>query len=243
MNRMLFYPAGGTPACRYAAEALAAEGAAVIDHPAPEITHLLLDAPSLTPAGELRGGGSLEELLRRLPEDVTVVGGGLNHPALAGRQTIDLLEREDYLCANAALTASCALRLAAEGLDTVLADTPTVIIGWGRIAQCLARMLTGLGAPVTIAARRERDRAMAAALGYGAAELGTLPEAELLINTAPGPLALSPAPRRDCRKLDLASRRGLEGEDVLWARGLPGRIVPRSSGALMAQVIGKAVEL
>lgn len=246
MKNLLFYPAGGTPACRYAAQTLAAAGAAVIDHPAPEITHLLLDAPSFTPEGTLRGGGAPEELLRRLPEDITVIGGGLNHPALAGRRTLDLLEREDYLCANAALTADCTLRLASERLDAAFADTPAVIIGWGRIAQCLAPMLSGLGCRVTVAARREQARELARALGYAAAEPGALPEEMgLLINTAPGPIpeAWQAVGRQGCLKIDLASRRGLEGEDVLWARGLPGRMVPRSSGALMARIIRKAVAL
>ena len=36
-------------------------------------------------------------------------------------------------------------------------------------------------------------------------------------------------------KIDLASEKGLGGEDVIWARGLPGIHAPESSGRLIAE--------
>lgn len=38
-------------------------------------------------------------------------------------------------------------------------------------------------------------------------------------------------------KIDLASKPGIGGTDVLWARGLPGKFAPESAGKLIAQTI------
>jgi hypothetical protein len=43
--------------------------------------------------------------------------------------------------------------------------------------------------------------------------------------------------RSDCLKIDLASQIGIEGDDVLWARGLPGKDAPESAGWLIARTI------
>lgn len=243
MKPILFYSAGSTAACRFAGEFLARAGVPLIDHPAPEITHLLLDVPSFGPDGRLRGGGDIGQLLRMLPAGVCVIGGNLTHPALEGYETLDLLGLENYVADNAALTAECALRQAAEHLDAALSDTPAVIIGWGRIGKCLARLLLALGCDVTVVARKERDRAMLRALGCSAAAVEELPRLAkrtgLLFNTAPE-LILDEAQMeawQSCLAIDLASQKGLAGKNVLWARGLPGVVVPRSSGKLIAETI------
>lgn len=242
LKPQLLYCAGGTAACKAAAERLSRSGVARIDHPAPEIDTLLLDVPSFSASGELRCGGRIEELLQRLPERILVIGGNLNHPALDGYKKLDLLRQEAYLAENAALTADCALRIAGQELDIAFSEAKAVIIGWGRIAKCLAPMLRDLGAQVTVAARKESDRAMARSLRLRAAaveELAALAqETDLLINTAPAPiLNQRQLGSWHAVKLDLASQKGLDSEDVLWARGLPGKMVSASSGALIARTI------
>ena len=37
--------------------------------------------------------------------------------------------------------------------------------------------------------------------------------------------------------MDLASKKGIAGNDVIWARGLPGIHAPEESGALIARTI------
>ena len=249
LKPMLIYPVGVTAACRYARRALEDMGLPTIDHPAPEITHVLLDVPSFAPDGSLRGGGSLEALLQMLPETLCVIGGNLRHPALEGRTVMDLLRDEEYLAANAALTADCALRVAAGELTTAFADASAVILGWGRIGKCLAKLLSALGTDVTVVARKEKDRAMIRALGYQAASVEDLnrlaPGKRLLFNTVPAPILgqEESAAWRECVKIDLASQRGLDGPDVIWSRGLPGVRTPVSSGALIARTILREVQL
>lgn len=235
MKPMLIYPAAATEAARYAVHNLHKEGIRTIDHPAPEITHLLLDAPSFSPEGKLRNGLEIQNVLEQIPSDVIVIGGNLKHTALSGYRIMDLLQDEAYLARNAAITADCALRVAAQLLKTTFRDTPTMILGWGRIGKCLADLLKGMGAMVTVAARKESDRAMLNALGYEAADFSHLPSfCELVFNTVPGQ-DFGDFP--NSIKIDLASEKSITGEDVVWARGLPGTMVPESSGNLIAETI------
>lgn len=243
MKDVLFYPVGFTQACIFAANQLQHAGIPMIDHPAPEVTHVLLDVPSFDAGSALRGGFNPKIILERLPPSVTVIGGNLTHPILKGYHTLDLLADAQYLAQNAAITADCALQAAAPHLTTVLADTPVLIIGWGRIGKCLSALLRGVGAKIAVAARKESDRAMVQALGMQAVEIGTiphiLPEYRLLFNTVPE--SILPPDQLDlcknCIKLDLASKPGLEGSDIIQARGLPGIYAPESSGKLIAETI------
>lgn len=243
MHPTLLFPAGTTQACRHAAHLLSDQGIPTIDHPAPDVTHLLLDVPSFLPDGSLRGGGDLNSLLSMLPPTVTVIGGNLSHPDLAGHPLWDLLRDPDYLCQNAAITAHCALEVAAPLLPTTFADTPTLILGWGRIGKCLAQLLHPVSPLLTVAARDPAQRGLLHALGYHAADFSQLPSIlsayRLIINTVPAPV-LTQAQLSRCPeavKLDLASTPGLEGADVVVARGLPGRYAPASSGKRIAQTI------
>lgn len=243
------YCAGSTPAVRYAAELLAQRGVPIAHTLGEETGCLLLDVPSFDPSGALRGGGRLEDLLRELPDDALIAGGNLNHPLLEGLPLLDLLRDETYLAKNAAITAQCTLQIAASLLPVTLEEAPTLILGWGRIGKCLARLLKGLGADVTVAARNPAHRAMLLALGHGAGEARELDLApfRLIVNTVPLPLLTTEQLERCPRavKLDLASRRGLPGTDAVWARGLPGIHAPESSGALIAETLlrfGKEAE-
>lgn len=234
MDNRLLYPIGTTEAVRYAAASLPL---ALTDHPCPEVTHVLLDVPSF------RGNEKdIIQELERVPETVTVIGGNLSHPALEGYRTIDLLKDAEYTARNAAVTAHCAVKLALPYLGITLVHCPVLVIGWGRIGKCLGRLLQSLGAEVTISARKESDRAMIRALGYEAADTGDLkgilPGFRLVYNTVPFPVLDAQAPfRKDCVKIELASKPGIEGPDVIDGRGLPGKLAPESSGMLIAETI------
>ena len=242
MREVVFFPAGRTPALLAAARALTCRGCQVAEVPGPQVTHLLLAVPAFEADGTLKGGGTLEELLPRRPENITIFGGGLKHPALEGKKTVDFLEDENYLAENAAITAYCAVSLALVRMPVTLSGCPVLVVGWGRIGKCLASLLKSMGARVDVAARREKDRAMLRALGYGAVETaslgGNLLRYRAVFNTVPAPV-ISEEQRAYCQKgcllLDLASKKGIAGEDVLWARGLPGKEAPESAGLLMAQ--------
>lgn len=240
MAKPLCYRAGTGAACSWAQRVLEAHGMEFIGHISPEITHLLLDVPSFGPDGQLKGGGRPETLLHMLPSGLTVIGGMLEHPALAGYPVMDLLSDPAYLAQNAYITAECALEIAAPLLPTTFRDTPALVVGWGRIGKCLTHLLRAAGCPVTVIARKEADRAMLEALGCPSQAPGVLPPGlGVIFNTAPEMVLTEDMlrPCGECVKIDLASRRGIAGEDVIWARGLPGVHAPKSSGKLIADTI------
>ncbi len=233
MKDLLFFTAGRSPATTYAIEYLQEAGCVFTQMPCSAVTHLLLPVPSLESEDRIKGGQSLRELLDILPKGITVIGGNL--PALTGYRVVDLLKDPLYVSENASITAYCAICLAMSKLPVTLKDCPCLIIGWGRIGKCLARLLKAMDAKVTVFARKETDRAMLAALGYNAADT-LLPQSyRLIFNTAPE-LLLPDCPG-NALKIDLASIPGITGPDVLWARGLPGKDAPESAGSLMAQRI------
>ena len=203
--------------------------------PGQSITHLLLPVPSFNADGSVRGGGDLQGLLSVLPEDITVIGGNLKHPALALYRTIDLLNDPGYVTENADITARCALQLLCDCLPCTLKNLPILLIGWGRIGKCLARLLRANDACVTVFARKETDRAMLQALGYN---IQTTPDPtgfRVVINTAPA-MVLDSCPE-SAFKMELSSVMGIGGKDVLWARGLPAIHAPESSGKLIADTL------
>ena len=243
MQKIVIYPAGCTPACLSAARELSGRGVAVADHITPEATHLLLDVPSFSTQGVLRSGANFSELMSLVPEGITLIGGKIPDAVSKSYPTIDLLLDDTYQFENAAITAECALRVAAERISFTFRKAPVLIVGWGRIGKHLAFLLKAHGADVTILSRSARHRAEAASFGMQAISPAGL-EARIrrfrvLFNTAPSvmiPRELA-GQNKNCLKIDLASLPGIEGEDVIRAGGLPGIQVPESAGHLMADTI------
>ena len=242
-KKCLIYGAGTGGATRYAVAFLKENGIGIVDHPTPDATHLLLDVPSFNAEGNLRSGALPASLLETVPEDITVIGGNLDHPELTGYTCIDLLKDPVYLAENARITAHCAMKVAASKMTRTFDDTQVLVIGWGRIGKCLAKLLSACGAKVTVAARKETVRAVLKALGYGcgtpeelASQLGRF---HVIYNTAPAPV-YAEAQLNVCKNsilIDLASQKGLDSGQTVWARGLPGIHAPESSGILIGRTI------
>lgn len=246
MDQNTIFCAGETAACRFAGSYLANTGLSVTTNPDSNIAHVLLDVPSFGANGRLRLGGDIKNLLSGLPEDITLYGGNLNHPALQNFRVVDFLKDESYLARNAYITAECALDVALPYLSVTVRECPVLIIGWGRIGKCLAKLLHTMGSSVTVAARKESDRAMLRALGYHALEIASLGRQlstyRLVYNTVPHPVLSREQCRNfrgDCVLIDLASCQGIEHEDAVIARGLPGVHFPESSGKLIAETFLK----
>ena len=235
MSAFCFYAAGRSPALMFAINALQEAGCVFSQMPDETVTHLLLPVPSMESPEQIKGGQNLYELLQHLPEDITIIGGNL--PELQGYKVIDLLKDDVYVAENASITAYCAITIALGKLPVTLKGCKCLVIGWGRIGKCLARLLKDMGAIVTVAARKAADRAMAEALGFASADTADIhPESyRVIFNTAPE--LILPQCHANALKIDLASKPGITGPDVIWARGLPGKDTPESAGYLMAQRI------
>lgn len=244
MNGIYILPAGYTGAQYHACRYLTDRGFQILSDAAPDVTHLLLPVPAFEPDGRIRGGGILEHILSDLPENITVVGGNLDHPILEGYRKLDLLQDAEYVAKNAAITADCAIRLAARELPVMWEGCRVLILGWGRIGKCLAAQLKAMGAKVIVSARKPADRAMIQALGCQAIDTSQpeseLPHCRVIFNTIPKSV-LSREQTATCQPgcllIDLASQKGMEGKNVIHARGLPGKETPESSGILIARTM------
>lgn len=238
LNNRVYYVAGNSEALKVTAEELTMRGLTVVDAPSMDVTHLVLGVPCRMDSEALRA------LLEQLPRNVHILGGFLDREELVGYRCDDLLKNEEYLAQNAAITAHCALRIVLERLPVTLEHCPVLILGWGRIGKCLALLLKALGADVVVAVRNDGQRAILRAMGYEAETLPLpayiLPRFRAVFNTVPAPVLSKEALahcRPGCLKIELASWPGLEGDDIIEARGLPGKLAPESSGKLIARTV------
>ena len=76
-----------------------------------------------------------------------------------GLTLTDYLSREELAVRNGVPTAEGAIEAAMAATDVTLCGTPGLVIGFGRIGKLLAHRLRGLGAEVTVSARRLDDLA------------------------------------------------------------------------------------
>lgn len=223
-----------TEAIRSAAEYLRQIGLTVTESCAPDVTHLLLPVPSFP-----QGDTYLAHLLAKLPEDIVVVGGNLNSPLLEEYTTIDLLHDPDYLASNAAITAQCTMEILESRTADTLQEKKVLVIGWGRIGKCLGQKLHTRCIATAIAARKSEDLAMIHALGHESISTEDLPEEtgrfDIIINTVPELLLPNIQAKPDSVIIELASKPGITGANIIQARGLPGKMAPAVSGKLIAK--------
>ena len=162
----------------------------------------------------------------------------------------DYLDREELAVLNAELTAEGAVSIAINETDRALLGTRVAVLGFGRIAKLCAQYLSALGADITVCARKKRDLAWAAALGYGNADMNDEPEfrdalayADLVVNTVPAKLMTrgrAAVIKKDALLIELASVPCTEGDTpfrVINAGGLPGKTAPISAGEIIADTI------
>ena len=206
---------------------------------------LCTEGDTLNIDGEHRGAGALFRHLRR---DQILLAGQVKPAQMTlarelGLNLIDYFRREELTVANAAATAEGAIAVLMQESDRMLLGSRCLVLGYGRIGKQLSSRLAALGAQVSAAARRPEDWAWICACGFRAVDIGALETAgadyDFVVNTVPAPVAGEAWLRQlppGCICVDLASVRGIDhkagerlGIPVIWARGLPGKLVPRSA--------------
>lgn len=272
MNRTLWV-IGGDKRYAYAAEYLKRQGMEVKTYAVPG---MLGDAWSLEDAlgkgevlllplfpvdGEDIRVGTERFPAALLPEVVkpgtVVVSGCLPEELLAwyrqkGVRCESYMERESYQIANAAVTAEGAVAVAMEHLEETVFGAKVLVVGYGRIGKHLCHKLRGLGAEVTVAARRPEHRAHLAAMGFGTDVTGSyysdLSQYTIVYNTVPHRVFTSEdlaQLRRDCLLIELASGQGGFPPEapVVSARGLPGKTAPKTAGEILARTVEECISL
>ena len=209
-------------------------GIPVVFTPDRSCTHLLLPVPSFS-----LGDSFLSTILDELPDHVIVSGGNLASEKLSRYQTIDFLTDPVYLAQNAAITARCAVMLVIDQLQSSFHNKKILILGFGRIGKCLCRELYSTGAEIYAAARKNADLALIGALGIHAVPISDIEEyaghMDIIFNTVPQMVLTRYCPKEDSIAIELASKPGIGGQNVISARGLPAKMAPEESGELIAR--------
>ncbi len=200
---------------------------------------------------------TLDELANKLTRAHTVFGGAYPQKLKASLNEknityFDLLQNEDFLVSNAALTAQGALRLLLESTDNYIVGKKALIIGFGRVAIALASLLKAVGIDIYIAARSDEQLKKADRSGYKTVKLSNISDYiyffDYLFGSVParvisrGDVSLI---RDDAIYFELASppfsadKEDFTAENKRYVSGaaLPGKYLSSASGELIADYI------
>lgn len=153
-------------------------------------------------------------------------------------------------------TAEAAVALAISSTAETLGNSAVAVVGYGRIGQLLAQFLSGFGADVTVAARREESRVRAASLGHRAvtteptALKETMSAHDIIFLTASAQLInrdIAASARRGSLVIDLVSPPGgcdhdalrQQGVEVKWARAQADSAARHSARAQYQHIAGR----
>jgi dipicolinate synthase subunit A len=144
------------------------------------------------------------------------------------------------------------LQIALEELPITLHNSQCLVIGFGRTGKMIASVLSGVGANVTVSARKHSDIAWIKSHGYQPVYANqleeVLPYQDLIVNTVPH-LVLDEAALKKVGDstliIDVASKPGGVdftkakelGKKFIWALSLPGKVAPLTAGEIIKSTI------
>ncbi len=190
-----------------------------------------------------------------MPKDFALQLNEYNHIA------IDLFNNSDLIYSNAIVSAEGALMVSMERTESSVISTKYGVLGYGRIASYLAKILSALNGEVTVFARRDAALDEASRMGYRTFKLrddldedyvqelsAELDNLSVIFNTVPSNIIKAEIIRNmNSRPLyiELASYPyGIDSRDareanfnIIYAPSLPGRYCPMSA----AEYIFKAI--
>ena len=199
----------------------------------------------------------LEQVFDKLSSDQVVVGGLFSRQlkqrfSSVGVKAWDYFDREELAIRNAVPTAEGAIAIAMDETPFTIHGSNCLVAGNGRIGRVLAKMLYGIGAQVTVSARKYEDVAWIETNSYHSLRTNEIAESaeqfDIIFNTIPHPVINGEVLRRvkkDCLIIDLASKPGgvdfecakTLGLNTIWALSLPGVVAPRTAGIIIKDTI------
>ena len=163
----------------------------------------------------------------------------------------DYSKREEFAVNNAVPTAEGAIEIAMKETKKTINSSRCLISGFGRIGKVLAKMLNGLGADVTVSARKPVDLAFIKLLGYRpilTSQIKELKNYDIIFNTIPSLIFDRETLLNSNKELliiDLASLPGgvdfKEAENLgiktIHALALPGKVAPYTAGEIIKNTV------
>ena len=194
--------------------------------------------------------------------DKQVFGGALNR--LKTTSTLwykiamyDYSMREEFAVQNAVPTAEGAIMIVMELSEGTINGSNCLVTGYGRIGKVLSEILKGLGANVTVSARKPADLAWIQLNGYQAVQTSQLADLsgnfDFVFNTIPSFIFTRKVLSRhhkDTLFIELASTPGgfdkeavsKLGLKLIPALSLPGKVAPRAAGNIIKDTIYNIME-
>ncbi|MGM9572674.1 MAG: dipicolinate synthase subunit DpsA [bacterium] len=202
------------------------------------------------------------EIIAEIPSGVLFLIGTANASLRAAAQEsgfdlVEIAKLEEFACRNAVPTAEGAVQLALENLPFTINEAEMLVLGFGRVGRALSKLLSAMGARVTVAARAESQRQEAESLGCESLNLllladkigryravfNTIPALVLdkmrLSGLAPGSLIIDLASFPGGTDFAEASKLKLK---AVLASGLPGKTAPESAGKILSEVVFKILQ-
>ncbi|MBO5214021.1 MAG: hypothetical protein J6B86_04565 [Clostridia bacterium] len=247
LSALAYMKSQGFSVCSYALTdrvAVDATSISAVVLPFPCLKNGRLNAP------QIEQPPTLSELIEELgiSTDLPIIGGPIpNHPF---SNYVDLSLREDLKLRNAVTTVEGAVSLLIHNTDRAIFGMNCLVLGYGAIGKRLSSVLSSLGASVTVAARKQKDRVDATMHGFGAMDVKALELRgfQAVFNTVPHVLLTREILQNsepDAVLFELASAPG--GIDrtaaaelqrtVLDGPALPGKVAPVTAGEDLAKTV------
>lgn len=205
----------------------------------------------------------LTKIISELNPEQIILGGAVNQETKNnmeqnGLRILDYLKGEEPAILNAVLTAEGAVKIAMDMLPITIWKSRCLVIGFGRVAKALVKVLKGLAAEITVVARKDQDLAWGNVLGCDIKSfdkiLLAVTDKDIIFNTVPNEILRYEELKNVDKKsllIELASEPGginLEAAQKLGlrvniARGLPGKYSPKTAGDIIKKSIEKIIEM
>lgn len=160
----------------------------------------------------------LSDCMRHLKNDAILFGGKVEIEN-KNFKIIDYLEREELAILNAVASAEGSISIAMKETNYTIFNSNCLLLGYGRIAKCILKILSAMGANTTVLARKKSDLAWAQINGAKAFDFSfkdeLIKDADIIFNTVPSLIlddnSLSKIPKNSVI-IDVSSKPG--GEDL-----------------------------
>ncbi|MDD3269199.1 MAG: dipicolinate synthase subunit DpsA [Syntrophomonadaceae bacterium] len=169
---------------------------------------------------------------------------------------LEIIEMDEIAIMNSIPTAEGAIQIAMEETPITIHGSKSCVVGFGRVAITLARLLKAMGSDVTVVARNEGQLARAYEMGCRKSLFSELLEVikhnDIVFNTVPSMVLDRKILRYanpDTLIIDLATQPGGTdfeaaneyGLKAILAPGLPGKVAPVYAGRILAEVIPRLI--
>lgn len=168
----------------------------------------------------------------------------------------DYLDREELAVLNAVPTAEGAIEIAMRNYQKTINSSSCLVAGYGRIGKVLSRLLSALGANVTVSARKLNDLTWIRLNGHNAIHTDDIQNSgryDIIFNTIPTMIFDEETLLKVAKKafvIDLASAPGgvdfdaakKHGINSVHALSLPGKVAPVTAGEIIKNTIYNIVK-